>query len=224
MQYFGEKLKALRKSRGISQSELAEEIFVSRSAVAKWEQGRGFPNIDSLRLIAQKFGMPVDALLNDGETELAQTKAHKKPSLKAKILTAVFPLVCAVAAAGVAFAVMFTPRSMYNYISLSADSVDAIYVSYAKGEATQTKYLDEEYYGEFISRVKSIKVVPGYKTFKARTEITYYLESGGKLYYVGKHGAGQVGKGKKFSIYSGDFYLLLELFGLETDDSVIPSG
>ena len=46
---FNEKLQELRKGKGLTQEELAQEIFVSRTAVSKWESGRGYPNIDSLK-------------------------------------------------------------------------------------------------------------------------------------------------------------------------------
>ena len=52
---FNEKLQELRKSRGLTQEELAKELFVSRTAVSKWESGRGYPNIDSLKEISRFF-------------------------------------------------------------------------------------------------------------------------------------------------------------------------
>ena len=45
---FNEKLVQLRKSRNMTQDELAEALYVSRAAVSKWESGRGLPSIDSL--------------------------------------------------------------------------------------------------------------------------------------------------------------------------------
>ena len=44
---FNEKLLELRKQKGLTQEELAEVLFVSRTAISKWESGRGYPNIDS---------------------------------------------------------------------------------------------------------------------------------------------------------------------------------
>lgn len=62
-----EKLQALRKQKGITQRELADAIFVSRTAVSKWEAGRGYPSIDSLKAIAAFYGVTVDALLSASE-------------------------------------------------------------------------------------------------------------------------------------------------------------
>ena len=64
---FHEKLQELRKKRGLTQEELAQILFVSRTAVSKWESGRGYPNIDSLKTIATFFGVTVDALLSGEE-------------------------------------------------------------------------------------------------------------------------------------------------------------
>ena len=61
---FGEKLRLLRKSKGLTQEELAEALFVSRTAVSKWESGRGYPGIDSLREVAAYFSVTIDELLS----------------------------------------------------------------------------------------------------------------------------------------------------------------
>ena len=61
---FNEKLQELRKQKGITQEELAECLFVSRTAISKWESGRGFPAIDSLKSIAKFFGISLDELLS----------------------------------------------------------------------------------------------------------------------------------------------------------------
>ena len=61
---FHEKLQDLRKSRGLTQEELASALYVSRAAVSKWESGRGYPSLDSLQAIAAYFSVTVDALLS----------------------------------------------------------------------------------------------------------------------------------------------------------------
>jgi transcriptional regulator with XRE-family HTH domain len=64
---FHEKLQELRKRKGLTQEELAEILFVSRAAISKWESGRGYPNIDSLKGIAKYFAVTVDELLSGEE-------------------------------------------------------------------------------------------------------------------------------------------------------------
>lgn len=61
---FNEKLQELRKKRGLTQEELAEALFVSRTAISKWESGRGYPSIDSLKEISKYFSVTIDELLS----------------------------------------------------------------------------------------------------------------------------------------------------------------
>ena len=60
---FNEKLQELRKGKGLTQEELAEKLFVSRAAVSKWESGRGYPSIDSLKEISRYFSVTIDELI-----------------------------------------------------------------------------------------------------------------------------------------------------------------
>ena len=64
---FNEKLQELRKQKGLTQEELAASLYVSRTAISKWESGRGYPNIESLKAIAKFFSVTVDELLSSGE-------------------------------------------------------------------------------------------------------------------------------------------------------------
>ena len=64
---FNEKLQELRKKKGLTQEELAARLYVSRTAVSKWESGRGYPSLDSLREIAKFFHVTVDELLSGEE-------------------------------------------------------------------------------------------------------------------------------------------------------------
>ena len=67
---FNEKLQELRKQKGLTQEELAEKLYVSRTAISKWESGRGFPNIESLKATSKFFSVSLDELLS-GEEILA---------------------------------------------------------------------------------------------------------------------------------------------------------
>ena len=59
-----EKLQILRKNKGLTQEELAENLGVSRQAVAKWESGDSVPDIDKCSLLAQLFEVSLDDLVN----------------------------------------------------------------------------------------------------------------------------------------------------------------
>ena len=60
---FNEKLQELRKARSLTQDELAEALFVSRTAISKWESGRGYPSLDSLKEISKFFSVSIDDLI-----------------------------------------------------------------------------------------------------------------------------------------------------------------
>ncbi len=78
---FKEKLQTLRKQKGLTQEELAEKIFVSRTAISKWESGRGYPNIDSLKQIAKLFSITIDELLSGDELlSIAENDNKQKES------------------------------------------------------------------------------------------------------------------------------------------------
>ena len=74
---FNEKLQELRKSKGLTQEELANILYVSRTAVSKWESGRGYPNIDSLKEISQFFSVSIDDLLSGEKLLFIAEKENK---------------------------------------------------------------------------------------------------------------------------------------------------
>lgn len=78
---FHEKLQILRKNRGMTQEELAEAIFVSRTAVSKWESGRGYPSIDSLKEISSFFSITIDDLLSS-EKLLSIAEREKQSDIR----------------------------------------------------------------------------------------------------------------------------------------------
>ena len=74
---FSEKLKELRSEKGISQAKLAVDIHISRSAVAKWENGLGLPSDESLKMLAEYFGVGVGKLLPDKSNEEILVEKNK---------------------------------------------------------------------------------------------------------------------------------------------------
>lgn len=78
---FHEKLQELRKNRGLTQEELAEALYVSRTAISKWESGRGYPSIDSLKEISNFFSVTIDDLLST-EKILSIAERENKSNLQ----------------------------------------------------------------------------------------------------------------------------------------------
>ena len=83
---FNEKLQELRKRRGLTQEELAEALYVSRTAISKWESGRGYPSIDSLKAIAGYFSVTIDELLSGDEVLAIAEEDHKQKEMQSRDL------------------------------------------------------------------------------------------------------------------------------------------
>ena len=78
---FHEKLQELRKNRGLTQEELAEALYVSRTAISKWESGRGMPSIESLKAISKFFAVTMDDLLSSEELLVIAEDDHKQKEM-----------------------------------------------------------------------------------------------------------------------------------------------
>ena len=66
--FIGEKIKSLRISKGLTQEELSEQLYVTPQAISKWERGLGYPDISQIVPIAKIFGVSTDDLLGaDGK-------------------------------------------------------------------------------------------------------------------------------------------------------------
>jgi len=66
---FSEKLKYLRKEKGISQEDLAQVIHVTRQSVSKWETGTAYPDIEKLRMLSEFYSLSLDDLMNQENAE-----------------------------------------------------------------------------------------------------------------------------------------------------------
>lgn len=65
---FSEKLKSLRKEKGLTQEELASKTFISRSLIAKYETGVTYPTKENLEKLALFFNVDIDELIDNTET------------------------------------------------------------------------------------------------------------------------------------------------------------
>ena len=76
---FHEKLQKLRKEKGLSQEAMAEMLGVSRQAISKWESGQTFPETDKLLTLSGIFGVTLDSLIKDGETQIDNNNTVSTP-------------------------------------------------------------------------------------------------------------------------------------------------
>lgn len=62
-----EQLKSCRESSGLSQTAVAEKLQISRQSISKWENGRGYPDIENLILLSDLYQVSIDELLRENE-------------------------------------------------------------------------------------------------------------------------------------------------------------
>lgn len=83
---FCDRLKKLRADKGVSQAKLAADIHISRSAVAKWENGLGLPNDESLKLLGEYFGVSIEELLPNKPAEETLVSKNKTIEQQKKVI------------------------------------------------------------------------------------------------------------------------------------------
>jgi transcriptional regulator with XRE-family HTH domain len=75
---FKDKLQIIRKQHGMSQEKLAEKIGISRQAVAKWEVGQSYPDVDKLLILSDLFKVSIDKLIKDNDDENCISECTKQ--------------------------------------------------------------------------------------------------------------------------------------------------
>lgn len=109
---FAEKLKTLRAEKGISQTALAEAIHISRSAVAKWENGLGLPGEDSLRLLCEYFAISESELMSDKCAEESAVSKNRTINTQS---TALIVINCLFAATLIIINLIFSETMRDNF-------------------------------------------------------------------------------------------------------------
>lgn len=114
-----DKIKLLRKENNITQSELAEKIYVSRQTISRWENGSSIPSTDNIAQIAQFFEKDMSYFLPNYECDQENTSmpsSDETPKIKAYI-TKYWKDICIFALAlSPLLYIWFTPISTYSYM------------------------------------------------------------------------------------------------------------
>lgn len=111
---FSEKLKELRKNKGVTQEELAKKIFVSRTLITKYESGAVYPTEDNLEKLAFYFGVPVSALLEEQEASVILDKRNKLAKTANLIASIIMIFVCAASSVSLALPIFAIRRHDYS--------------------------------------------------------------------------------------------------------------
>lgn len=211
-EFFSDKLKKLRLSKNLTQDQLAKLIYVSRSAVAKWEQNRGFPNIDALQRISKIFEVSIDDLLSDKELKILEVINNKKKiSLQRKIIISLSILTAIILIAFISLTVIYHPRTISkyaksnsnnNFVKIEIINYDEDIIVVEKSEADS-----------FLNEILAIKVIPSYlfvqKVVSSYTVNLYYDDTVYQLnnYYI------YDGKTRTyFNIVNGNIYDLVNKY------------
>lgn len=139
---FGDNLKKLRTSKGMSQEKLAEKVNVSRQSVSKWETGDAYPEMNNLLELCKIFHCKINDLVNDSildvnnlddEVKNKIISLKKEESKKMKILSKIIStfskigrILCYVSIPFVVLAIIITPFLVHklevknNEISISS--------------------------------------------------------------------------------------------------------
>lgn len=82
---FSEKLKKLRQENNLTQDNLADKIFVTRTAISKWETDNGYPSIKSLKLLAKLFNTTIDELISEEDIKIKENLELKNSRVNSRI-------------------------------------------------------------------------------------------------------------------------------------------
>lgn len=211
-EFFSDKLKKLRLSKNLTQDQLAKLIYVSRSAVAKWEQNRGFPNIDALQRISKIFEVSIDDLLSDKELKILEvTNNKKKISLQRKIIISLSILTAIILIAFITLTVIYHPRTISKYVKSNSNNnfVKIEIVNYDEDIIV----IEKNEASSFLNEILAIKVIPSYlfvqKAVSSYTVNLYYNNTVYQLnnYYI------YDGKTRTyFNIVNGNIYDLVNKY------------
>ena len=81
---FADRILYLRKSKGISQEELADKVGVSRQAVSKWESEQSMPDVEKIIIMSDYFNVTTDYILKG--IEIVENKEEKSKEIVGNVI------------------------------------------------------------------------------------------------------------------------------------------
>ena len=129
---FKDKLKQLRTEKGISQQALADAIHFSRSAVAKWENGLGYPSQDSIEVLTAYFGVEENYFCTEEPETVIVSKNRHIQMLKRALWAVVAAVAIGVAVLGYGWATSVDEQDTQGLAKQAAEYLGCDEVEIAK--------------------------------------------------------------------------------------------
>lgn len=176
---FKDKLIEIRKENGDTQELLGKKIHVSRSLVAKWEQGRAYPGYDEIELISETYNKPIEFLLSKYELKEVYGFYKKNNKIKTGIIIGISSLLVLAITAIVAFSIgnmnlQTKGRKTYLFNSVKETSYGYEFTEVDTGEKIQISSKDSikfNYFGnELDEKINISKMNNGYLNYDYHTD------------------------------------------------------
>ena len=188
---FQDKLKELRKEKGISQYDLADALNISRSVIAKWETGLTLPNEENVSLLMKYFNVTREELFKNEETETVIVKKNVSISKMKKVIVSLSTAIAILLIASVIIITSLMPKSLAKELDKLGDFED-VKISLYCFTTDETYYLDvneKNIHDEVLYKLNNIeyKLYPKYMlvekwigeyTIILEGDITIYLNQG----------------------------------------------
>lgn len=136
---FGDNLRKLRKTKKMSQEELAEKVGVSRQSVSKWETSEAYPEMNNILELCKIFHCRINELVNDSiididslddETKMSIVKLKKEEQKKMKGLSRVISIIakigkilCYIALPIIILVMIFVPY-LIHHIEVEGNKIE----------------------------------------------------------------------------------------------------
>ncbi len=142
----GNQIRKYRNGLALSQDALAEKVYVSRQTISNWENGKSYPDVNSLVLLSEVFGTSIDNLIK-GDVEIMKEHVRSEERNEFKRLSALYSILFA--------AMMVSPIPLAYYLRIvgiviwAALAAAAIFVAFAIEK--RKKQYDIQTYREIIA-------------------------------------------------------------------------
>lgn len=168
---FKNKLKEIRNRKGISQQQLADELNISRSVVAKWETGLALPSDENLELLSKYFEVPKEELIDNYKTEKVLVNKSQSISKLKKIIIALVSVIIIISAICVFIFIKSRPETLLDEIDKLGANFELSLINNKTGERyVFDKYVDEDVYQDVLKLAKRVE----YKKVKEALEDEIY--------------------------------------------------